>query len=359
MKTFYCDGCGRPVFFENVQCLNCGRTLGYLQDADRLAALEPDGDHWHSLSGTPYQMCQNYSAENVCNWMIPLNEVEDEGLCQACRLNDTIPDLSHPDNRLLWSRIETAKRRLVYTLKWLKLPLENKEDDPDKGLAFAFLADPDPDFAKDEHVMTGHANGLITLNIAEADDAVREKTRLDLNERYRTLLGHFRHEVGHYYWDRLVRDSAQLAACRALFGDETADYGEALKRHYEQGPAADWADNYISTYASSHPWEDWAETWAHYLHMIDTLETAADFGIKLHPPENPQREVEPAPALPTAAKSAFDTMLDDWFALTFAVNSINRSMGLKDLYPFVLSAPVIAKLRFVHELIAEAARVSP
>jgi hypothetical protein len=89
------------------------------------------------------------------------------------------------------------------------------------------------------------------------------------------LLGHFRHEVGHYFWDRLVAtDPHQLEEFRVLFGDDRQDYGEALKRHYDEGAPANWQDTYISMYATMHPWEDFAETWAHYLHIVDTLETA-------------------------------------------------------------------------------------
>src|SRR5262249_50270393 len=155
-----------------------------------------------------------------------------------------------------------AKRRLVYTLLALNLPLVSRQEDRESGLSFEFLADPaDPAAPR---VMTGHAGGVITVNVAEADDAERERRRLQMNEPYRPLLGAFRHEIGHYYWDRLIRGSARLAAFRETFGDERADYAEALDRHHAGGPPGDWQDRFVSAYASSHPWEDWAETWAHY-----------------------------------------------------------------------------------------------
>lgn len=357
MKFFHCDHCGQPIFFENTQCVKCGHTLGYLPDQGRMSAFESAKDgQWSSVAtqkpGRLYRMCKNYSEAQVCNWMIPADSPEP--LCQACRLNRTIPDLSESHNVACWSRLETAKRRLVYTLLALDLPLKNKQDDAKLGLAFDFLADPDDDFKENQKVMTGHAEGLITINIAEADDAVREKMRLNMNERYRTVLGHFRHEIGHYYWEVLVRDSDSLAQYRELFGDEQEDYGDALQRHYDQGPPADWPQRYISTYATSHSWEDWAETWAHYLHIVDTLETVRDFGLVVTEAPLEKSAVQKEFDLKPSSDRDFTQIITEWVPLTFALNSINRSMGLQDLYPFVLSKPVIDKLRFVHETIDQA-----
>lgn len=353
MKLFHCDNCGQPVFFENTKCLKCDHTLGYLPDQGRLSALVPSSSSsWTSvasqLQSHIYRMCQNYNQAQVCNWMVPVDSTEP--LCIACRLNRTIPDLSQDDHMACWSRLEAAKRRLVYSLLALGLPLKNKQDDPKDGLAFDFLADGDPDFTESSQVITGHDDGLITINIAEADDAVREKMRLDMNERYRTVLGHFRHEVGHYYWQILLRDSKQLNAFRALFGDEQQDYGAKLEQYYNNGAPAGWQDHYISAYASSHPWEDWAETWAHYLHIVDTLETAQAFSLTV-PAEESIVSVEPSdPIRPCDAE--FSRLINQWIPLTFALNSINRSMGIEDLYPFVLSTSVIDKLRFVHQVIS-------
>ena len=202
--------------------------------------------------------------------------------------------------------------------------------------------------------MTGHDNGLITINLAEADDSERERMRRQMGEPYRTLLGHFRHEIAHYYWDRLVRDAPGIEAFRQLFGDEREDYGAALQRHYANGPPPDWQERFVTTYASTHPWEDWAETWAHYFHMVDTLETASAFGMRVRP------RVTKGADLSTAIdfdphSAALDRIVDSWLPLTFAVNSINRSMGIADLYPFVLAPPVIVKLSFIHERIHAAA----
>ncbi len=351
MKTFRCDACNQLLFFENTQCLSCGHTLGYLPDEHVLSALEPtpDGDNrWQALAAGKhlYKMCHNYQQKNVCNWMLPADDELE--LCEACRLNKTIPNLAQPEHQLLWARLETAKRRLVYTLLRLGLPLTPKGEDAERGLAFDFLAEEQAG----EPVITGHANGLVTLNISEADDAIRERNRQNLGEAYRTLLGHFRHEVGHYYWDRLVADSGRHKEFRRLFGDERQDYAAALKRHYQRGAPADWTQNYISPYASAHPWEDWAETWAHYLHMVDTLETAEDFNLTVKTPKRDDRVVEPEPVAP--GQWGFDDMIQDWLALTYAINSLNRSMGLADLYPFLLAPAVVDKLRFMHRLIGEA-----
>jgi hypothetical protein len=261
-----------------------------------------------------------------------------------------IPDLSQPENLADWRRIELAKHRLFYTLLKLRLPLTTKLEDPQQGLAFDFLAAPRPDSAPSEPVMTGHDRGLITINLAEADDSKREQMRREMGEPYRTLLGHFRHEIAHYYWDILVQNAPGIEAFRQLFGDEREDYGEALKRHYANGPPADWQERFVSAYASMHPWEDWAETWAHYFHMVDTLETASAFGMRVRP--RVTKGADLSAAIDFDPHSApLDRIVDAWLPLTFAVNSINRSMGLADLYPFVLTPPVIVKLSFIHDRI--------
>jgi hypothetical protein len=272
-------------------------------------------------------------------------------LCRACRLTRVIPDLSVPDHKAAWVKIETAKRRLIYTLLGLELPLPGRAEDPEGGLAFQFLADPtDPNAPR---VLTGHNEGIIVLNIAEADDAERERRRHQMGEPYRTLLGHFRHEIGHFYWDQLIRDTEWIEPFRALFGDERADYAAALQKHYKEGPSADWSGQFISAYATTHPWEDWAETWAHYLHMIDTLETAADCGLTLRPADAEEPRFRPVSTPQSGEKTSFDRLIDGWFPVTYLMNNLNRGMGLADAYPFVLATPVIDKLRFIHNRITQ------
>jgi hypothetical protein len=222
-------------------------------------------------------------------------------------------------------------------------------------LRFRFLAD----VPGQPPVQTGHANGLITLNIAEADDADREKRRVSLHEPFRTLVGHFRHEIAHYYWDRLILNNEWTERFRKVFGDEQQDYGAALKRHYGQGPPINWQDRFISAYASSHPWGDWAETWAHYFHITDTIETAASFGMVLNPTHPSAKTMMSNPKLARQDASNFDTTLEHWFPLVYALNSLNRGMGLHDLYPFTLSTPAIEKLRFVHEVLHSKTQTTP
>ena len=255
-----------------------------------------------------------------------------------------IPDLSFAENLKKWRALEGAKHRLFYTLFQLRLPVETQAESPN-GLAFEFLADVAPSASP---VMTGHADGVITINLAEADDAERARRRQQMGELYRTLLGHFRHEIGHYYWDRLIADTPHFEEFRRIFGDERQDYDQALQNYYANGPVADWSEHFISPYASAHPWEDFAETWAHYLHMIDTLETAYVAGLAVSPklPQSPGAVFNFHPL-----NTGMDRLVEAWLALIFAVNSINRSMGLHDLYPFVLGPLAVEKLKFVQEQI--------
>ncbi|MGH8231506.1 MAG: zinc-binding metallopeptidase family protein, partial [Steroidobacteraceae bacterium] len=240
-----------------------------------------------------------------------------------------------------------------YGLRQLHLPVRDRVADPGRGLAFHFCADEDT--AGDQPALTGHESGIITVNVAEADDSERERRRVQLHEPYRTLLGHFRHEVGHYYWDRLIRGSERIEAFRTLFGDERADYAAALRNHYDNGPVVrDWEASHVSAYAAIHPWEDWAETWAHYLHIADTLETAAACGLSLRPEHANDPALEPLALRKIQQPTGFDQLIADWFPVTYVLNNLNRGMGLPDAYPFVLSVAAIEKLRFVHTVIAAA-----
>ena len=351
MKLFDCQACGQTLYFENTKCESCGHRLGYAAEDQDLHAIQRTGgddDLAWEVVGTPsqsYRLCQN-AQYDVCNWLIPAEQQNQ--FCLACRHNHLVPDLARPGNQDLWRLMETAKHRLFYTLLQLKLPLIARTEDPREGLMFDFLEDP----PNGQKVMTGHDLGKITISIAEADDAERERRRKSMHEPYRTMLGHFRHEIAHYYWDRLVRDTPALDPFRSIFGDERDDYAGALQRHYTDGAPLNWRERFVSAYATSHPWEDFAETFAHYLHIVDTLETAEAFGIRVRP-----RRIAHAAELSTHVdfhpdqEAAFAPLVKAWFPLTFALNSLNRSMGLSDLYPFVLTPPIIAKLSFVHDLV--------
>ncbi|HEY8877427.1 MAG TPA: putative zinc-binding metallopeptidase [Roseateles sp.] len=349
-RAFSC-ACGRPIFFRNSECLACGRALGYAPVRGALLALEPvRGGSWREATvpvrrAPRYKRCANLDSAAACNWLLDAAEAAAGfTLCRCCRLTRTVPDLSLPGASLWWGRIEQAKRRLVSSLIGLKLPVASKTEDPQHGLAFDLLLAP----ADGPAVITGHADGVITLDVSEADDARREARRHDLGEPYRTLLGHLRHESGHYYWQRLVEPSDWLGPWRELFGDEREDYAEALKRHYANGAPEDWGRRFVSAYASAHPWEDWAETWAHYLHLVDTLDTARSFGLD---GERVELSYERFGADVVAGDGDFLALINSWMELTGVLNELSRSMGVADFYPFVLSAAAVRKLHLVHRIV--------
>lgn len=349
--------CGRPVFFRNSLCLGCKAALGYEPEMAEVRALQPGPEagtwilHGQADAAARWRRCGNFDTPAGCNWLV--SAAEETTLCRSCRLNRTIPKLDDPDNGRWWGLIENAKRRLVAQLLGLGLPVKSKvSEDPEHGVMFDFLHSP----AEGPRVLTGHANGLITLNVEEADDSKREKIRNELHEPYRTLLGHFRHEIGHYYWDRLIAGTPWLEKFRGLFGDERQDYGAALKRNYEQGPPPNWRDQYISSYASAHPWEDWAESWANYLHVVDSLDTALSFGLR---GEDVEAEVEPFtvndlydPNAPDAKRVI--SLVNAWLQLTTVLNELARSMGQHDFYPFIMSRSVLRKLHFIQMVVKEA-----
>ena len=381
MKKFWC-GCdqGGMLFFDSVRCNLCGRIVGYCPDRLQLFSFDlveapnlwkPCGDSNDSATTTQYRQaltndsatttqyrqCWNYHTENVCNWMVPATETDP--YCRACRLNGIIPDLTPPRHREYWARLEAAKRRTLHTLFELDLWIASKREDPRHGLQFLFLADKDSGseftrpLAGQNPVYTGHNEGDITINLAEADEVARERTRIRLGETYRTVLGHFRHETGHYFWFTLVAANPQRhVEFRELFGDETADYQAALDAYYENGPKPDWGSNYLTAYCTMHPWEDWAETWAHYLHMVDTLETSMAFEVQMNGKRIPAVPL-PQDESTAAASHHFDAMINDWMRLAVGLNALNHSMGLQDAYPFVLTNLVQTKLRFVHDLIVD------
>lgn len=348
MRRFYCQ-CEQEIFFENGQCTACGFELGFDPATLSMVAIRVDGGALQTVSPSPKQIrrCANYE-QGACNWLIDATAADT--LCRACRHNHTIPDLSKPGNIELWRAFESAKRRLFYALLSFGVPIPSREEDPEHGLAFDCVDDEIGERGDAKRAMTGHDNGLITIALAEADPVRREAARQKLGETYRTLLGHLRHEIGHYYWDTLVQSQpAMLERCRTLFGDDQLDYGEALKQHYSNGPRPDWQSEFVTPYAAAHPWEDFAETWQHFMHIVDTLETASAYRVAVDGAfaagggSNPYRAGD------------MERLVAAWTPLTIAINSLNRSMGQPDLYPFVLPIPAIDKLNFIRELIAGSA----
>ena len=361
VKIFRCCCPARAVlFFESTQCTACGRMVGFFPDLDVLLAFEFDADQqlWFN-SAQPeatYRQCANYSEHQVCNWMVP--SADPQLWCRAYRCNEVIPDLSLPQNTFYWRKLEAAKRYALYTLLNLNLPFSSQEEAGAQGhgLLFRFMSDKDAgsEFTTPlegfSPIYTGHEQGAITINLAEADDVARTRARIKLGEGYRTLLGHFRHELGHYYWNVLIEaQPRQLKEFRTIFGDERQDYAAAMENYYAEGAGTDWQNEYLSAYASMHPWEDWAESWAHYMHMIDTLETANAFALSLD--NEPLESVLPARRNNSQALGA-DALIKNWMRLAVAMNALNRSMGLEDAYPFILTDAIRRKLNWISRLIA-------
>ncbi|MEO5997289.1 MAG: putative zinc-binding peptidase [Chitinophagaceae bacterium] len=348
MKLYTCSNCKALLYFENNVCLNCQHLVGFSAEKLSLITLETNKQNQLvdiSNKKDVYRYCEN-STHNTCNWLVPSTQIFP--FCRACELNRTIPALSTVENMARWKRIEIAKHRLVYSLLRLKLPLQAKKGNDVNGIAFDFLADVSPQ----ARVLTGHDSGTITLNIEEADEAKRTRNKLDLGEKYRTLLGHFRHEVGHYYWEVLIKNQPALQKFRKLFGDEQKDYSQALQSYYQTGAPSNWMDHFISPYATAHPWEDWAETWSHYFHLMDTVETAYAYDIGIQSGEVKLLDLQTRINKDPYVIADFPTIIRMWIPLTFAINSLNRSMGHDDFYPFVISESIIEKLQFIHEVCA-------
>ncbi len=331
MRSFMCPSCGALLFFENSLCLACGSAVGFERASKDFVLVDPT------------RRCANDRLAE-CNW-VPARPGE---LCESCELTRTRPNDDDEKGLRGFARAEAASRRLLYQLDDLGLPVINREQDPANGLAFDLLS------SAAGPVTTGHDNGVITIDLAEGDDGHREALRVRLAEPYRTLLGHFRHEVGHWYWTALVENRPALDVFRALFGDERADYAAALQLHYDSDPDPTWEQTHVSIYATAHPWEDWAETFAHYLHIRDTVQTASAYGVVIAGPEVDKAPNPDAPltSVPLDEHDDFDDLINAWLPLTYALNAMNRSMGKHDLYPFVLSPAVLEKLRLVHSLVA-------
>lgn len=379
MRDFICPNCGQQLAFENSVCLSCSSPLGFsltLRTLLVIADFVPTGDNGYlsgEVDGRRYRLCDNLHVAK-CNWLVQIPDAHpgsvsntgteprsDAGpssesdsalepappaansgpaLCESCRLTRIRPNDADPAGLDAFAEAEAAKRRLIMELAELGLPIVGRDENPRTGLAFDLLS------SDTDQVLTGHQNGVITLDLAEANDPHREQLRIEMDEPYRTLLGHFRHEIGHYYYSVLVADDAARQRFLDLFGNPDADYQAALDDHYSHGAPAGWEADHVSSYATMHAAEDWAETFAHYLHIRDTLDTAAAFGFA------------PAGATldrPQPGRAGFDKIIDLWLPLAWALNMVNRSMGHPDLYPFVLPEPVLEKMRLVHELCATAA----
>lgn len=350
MRLFRCDNCGNPVHFDNRACLNCGFRLGFVPEALAIHTLQldADGQRWRRVDEAQfvYRFCAN-AARDICNWLVPAESPEE--FCIACRYNGLVPDPNTEIGLKRWRAIAEAQRHLFYSfLRW-NLPRQSRREDPEGGLLFDLKDDEILPDGSCKPTLIGHDEGHIVIRTAEADDLTREQAREQLNEPYRTLLGHFRHETGHFIWNKMVRDPGKFDGFRAVFGDERVDYAQSLETHYKNGPPPGWGSSYISYYATTHPWEDFAECFAHVLHIVDSLETAHIYGIALAPLSHAEMTAfanfDPYTVLD------FEKIADVWIPLSVALNSIHHSMGERDLYPFILTPTIKAKLGYVHGLI--------
>lgn len=374
MHPFHCSQCQATVYFENDRCVSCQALLGYQPAEDRMLAFDastegqsqgvaehptpdapsttdaPGDGAWRALGqpdeGLRLQPCRNRTLHGMCNWM--LDAGDPHALCRSCRLTRVIPNLDQIGNRERWQLIEQAKRRLLHTLLALGLAPEPKLG-PDDAMGLEIrLLETQPGQAP---VHTGHHGGVITLNIAEADDAQREWLRVQMGEPTRTLLGHLRHEAAHYLHYRWIEGTDLEAEFRAVFGDDRADYAAALARHYAQGAPADWPTHCVSAYASAHPWEDWAETTTHVLLVLDSLQTATAWGLRL------DGAAQAAPAMRNIASAAdLDGLVrEQWLPVARFLNAMHRSLGQRDSYPFLLPPEVMGKMVAVQRLLRQAA----
>jgi hypothetical protein len=352
VRAFTCHSCGNLLFAENSICVSCGTPQGFAPLASRFLPVDTAAGR---ATATDAVQCLDLAVIG-CNWLV--DDGHPSGRCASCRLTRTRPNGGDLAGVAAWAGAERAKRRLVYQLLDLSLPVVPRSDDA-RGVQFDLLS------SAQQPVTTGHADGIVTIDLAEGQDAHREAMRVNMGEPYRTMLGHLRHEVGHYYWQVLVENNGLLGGAgdpvalqrfRVEFGDDREDYGAALERHYSAGAPGDWAQRHVSAYATAHPWEDWAETFAHYLHIRDTLQTAASYGMVVTGPDVDGAPVDlvALPAEDLGANETIMTMIGTWLPLTYALNAVNRSMGKDDLYPFVLTPPVITKLGFVHDLVVAA-----
>ena len=346
MRMFQCS-CGNKLYFDNSVCMKCKHEVGWCPACRKITdvATAGDGSFTCTICSTPLSKCSNYASYNVCNRFVacmpPAGSQQGTSagvFCDSCRFNRTIPDLSVAGNKEKWYRLEAAKRRTLYDLDMIGLPYGNKADGVNPPLAFEFKADIPPSqiyrgMGGGQQVYTGHDNGVITINIKEADDVERERLRVNMHEAHRSLLGHYRHEFGHYEWDVLIKEKLEKESV-AIFGDHlNPEYGVALKAYYKDGPKPEWLFNYVSAYASMHPWEDFAETFAVYLDMVAALDTAFHGGL-----------------MPEPDYTNLNGMVDAYQKLGVALNEMNRSNGILDFLPEMFAGPIREKLLFIHKL---------
>ncbi len=312
MQIFHCPACSRRVYFDNLSC-TCGQKLVFDPATQTMTSGAPD--------------CANRDKIG-CNWAATKGH-----FCRSCAMTETVPDIELAKNVDLWAQTEAAKRWMLANLdRWGWFGPSDSGARP----VFQLLAEKTSEGRK--RVIMGHADGEITINVSEASPVVLARRRAALDELYRTMVGHMRHEMAHFLFLRLSEDQQFLNDFRALFGDERADYGVALEKHYKA--PAPTAETHITSYATAHPHEDWAETTAHLLHLVDLLDSAQASGMRF--------EGGPAEGFDAYACDDTETLIRMAVDATLAINHVNRALDLPDLYPFILTDQVKTKLALAH-----------
>lgn len=330
VKRLQCPTCANEVFFDSLNCVRCLTGLAVDLAADR------EMEMIDVAAATP---CTNRATWG-CNW--PAADGDDTQHCASCVLVD--PGQRGADRSMV--QFQSAQRRALYQLSQLGVPWRSPSSTADATAADGDALDParattELRFAyrsrnAGDVAIIGHRGGEITLDLDEADPARREQIRATLGEHYRTPLGHIRHELGHYVWlNHVATEAAVLDEFRNMFGDERSDYTSSLEEHYARLDDGSWRDDHVSFYASAHPWEDFAESWAQLMHVHDVVETGASWGVVDLPDD------------PTDARA----WLGNSITASVAANELARSMGMRDLYPFALSAGVRAKVEFCWRLV--------
>lgn len=345
MWAFRCPHCGSAVAFEDQQCLSCGTEVAFHKPWMQIA-LAPAAGTTTGIDDAQWSRCAHWDAG--CNWLVAADDPT--GICYADGFVRTGPDPADAEANKELASTRKSLRQLIFQLLDLNLPLKSFHEHP-RGLAFDLLSSR----SLGHPVIIGHSNGVITIDLAESLELYRERQRIILDEPYRTMLGHMRHEVGHYYEMILISDGSLVDQARMYFGDERADYQQALARYYAGDVPPNWREDYISHYATAHPFEDWAETFAHYLHITCTLGTIADSGLVLSAQRvhfDLDADIDPSTSY---RESDITRLVHDWEVLSGVLNRVNHAMGEDDLYPFRLTLPVVAKLGFVQHVALTAA----
>ncbi|MCI4665817.1 MAG: putative zinc-binding peptidase [Neomegalonema sp.] len=324
MKIYTCPNCDQPLFFDNLVCA-CGTEV----------AFDPEADAFVELA-TP---CANRAVIG-CNWAGETADKDGDIYCRSCTMSEIVPAHHVGDNLEDWGEAEAAKRWVLANLgRWGWF----KSTDPGRRPVFHMRSEKTRD--GDVSVIMGHSDGVITINVSEADDVERVRRREKFNEAQRTMIGHFRHEIAHFLFLRMFHDPSRLADFREIFGDESADYGEALKKYYTEGAPKDWNATFISAYATAHPHEDWAESCAHFLHLTDIVDSFYATGLK--------GAGAPTNSYDAYAENDPNRLIEIGARLGVALNHVNRSMGVADIYPFVHTPAIRTKLAFAHLALME------